>query len=352
MAASTRIHMANSTIKLTPSEVLTEAEGLIGYQAWKVDRRRSWAAFWCPFHPDAERKGKTGKPNFGVNLDTGAWNCFVCDAKGPSLTKLAEALGKDYQPAPLPAGSFRLEREMPDSTNPVTELDLAIQEARAAYFNSPAAKYVASRGITDYTAAVYGLGYGKAFPIVNRYTARAAYASQLVLKGGVWQWAESVVYADPLVLPVVINCRYLPNAKDRPFNITANHHSWGKRIVPLGAWRINGQTKVLVVVEGLFDLLAGAQITDKRGLGQEVVVIATNGSKPSWRMLEWFNGHTQYEYVLVKDNDQADKHHNIASEKWEEMLKEAIGKPVVTYLPPEGKDPDEAFLSGWWPSAI
>ena len=29
----------------------------------------------CPFHDD-------NKPSFGINLETGAYQCFACDAKG------------------------------------------------------------------------------------------------------------------------------------------------------------------------------------------------------------------------------------------------------------------------------
>jgi DNA primase len=33
----------------------------------------------CPFHPD------THKGNFRVNLDTGAYRCFSCDARGGDI---------------------------------------------------------------------------------------------------------------------------------------------------------------------------------------------------------------------------------------------------------------------------
>jgi hypothetical protein len=37
---------------------------------------------------------------------------------------------------------------------------------------------------------------------------------------------------------------------------------------------------------------------------------------------------------------------------WEKSLKECLGRKAVSLVPPDNKDPDEAFLSGWWPSAI
>jgi DNA primase len=39
----------------------------------------------CPFHED-------NKPSFGINIDTGAWNCFSCGRKGKNIKSLAKIL--------------------------------------------------------------------------------------------------------------------------------------------------------------------------------------------------------------------------------------------------------------------
>ena len=178
----------------------------------------------------------------------------------------------------------------------------------------------------------------------------SAYASGMVLPSGIWQWAESVVYADPPNgKPTVINCRYLPEKylmNDRPFAVQANHHTWGNRCAPLGSWRIEPTTKMIIVVEGLFDMLVGAQTVQEKGLNHEICVVYTNGSSVKGEMLRWFKGNSKkYDFLLIRDPDDAGKF-------WEESLKEALGKKTVCLVPPDNMDPDEAFLADWWPSAI
>jgi hypothetical protein len=150
----------------------------------------------------------------------------------------------------------------------------------------------------------------------------------------------------------VINVRYLADEKlppgYRPFTPEKNHRAWGNRIQPLGAWRIGPKTRKLVVLEGLFDMLVMAQALRERGLDREIIAVYTNGSCPSARMLEWFHQNPQYEYLLVRDPDEA-------GAQWTAHVAKAIhdgGGSVNLSTPPDALDPDEAILSGWWPETL
>ena len=131
------------------------------------------------------------------------------------------------------------------------------------------------------------------------------------------------------------------------------HRTWGDRVAPLGAWRITSTTKTILVVEGFFDMLAAAGAIHKRGL-KDVVPVYTNGSQPSYDVLEWFRtSRSDLSFVLVKDSDQPDKFGNVAGDIWETKLKAVIGDRLAGSYACEGySDPDEAFLDGWWPSVL
>jgi len=329
------------------TDIVQQAEELLG-KAVKVEMHRDWAIFWCPFHNDSAREGKSGHANFGVHLEKGYWSCLRCGAKGGSLNSLRKKLGKEGKPMQVATTPYRHDAQ-PTQT---TALDEALAEARAHVQSSPAWKYLAERGLSPYTALVYGMGYGIPKPAVSRATLNAAYQSRLVMAKGIWLWAGAVVYADPPIQPTVINVRYLADEKLppglRPFAPEKNHRTWGNRVRPLGAWRIGPKTKMLVVLEGLFDMLVMAQALKERGLDREVIAVYTNGSCPSARMLEWFSQNSQYAYLLVRDPDDA-------GAQWTAHLAKAIhdgGGNVNLSTPPDTLDPDEAILSGWWPDHL
>ena len=98
------------------------------------------------------------------------------------------------------------------------------------------------------------------------------------------------------------------------------------------------------MVEGLFDMLAGAQVT--AALYPQVVVVYTNGSNPSFHVAKWFEEHPEYEYVLIADPDKA-------GQDWLGHVSTAIqagGGAWCSFAVPQGyEDPDEAFLGGWLP---
>jgi hypothetical protein len=346
-------------------DILAEATRILQSPPVIPPDHRGWAHWWCPFHGDSLRAGQGGHPNLGINLEIGYYKCMRCGASGPSLSHLSHQLGQGWRPDLTQAAAMDNYAAREPRKSRVTELDEALSAARAALLRSPAMDYLQSRGVKKYTAISYGLGYGHPTPYISKDTALSAYASKLVLRSGVWLWAGGVVYADPLTRPTVLNVRYIPQEKlpagTRPFPIEENHHTWGVRQGPLGGWRIANTTKALLVVEGLFDMLVGSQAIAERKLHPEVVAVYTNGASPVQRMLHWFTENaSKYDFILVPDQDKAglggwDEKRHKAVPGWLQHLVEAINKGNGRYCAintPDRLDPDEAFLSGWWPSLI
>ncbi len=328
-------------------EILNAAEKLLG-TAVKVEAHRDWAIFWCPFHGDKTRAGTGGHANFGVHLSKGYWKCLRCGATGGSLKSLSVKLGQDWKPP----NTDTIRRKPARPPTQVDCLDEAMNDARSRLHHSPAMQYLASRGVSAYTALIYGLGYGMPVPAVHGAIIKAAKQSMMVRRDGNWLWAGSVVYADPPIRPTVINARYIPDTQlppgTRNFTPPENHKTWGNRIQPLGAWRIRSTTKKIIVLEGLFDLLVTAQKIHELGLDENVSAVYTNGASPAHRMLAWFNQHGEYSYTLIHDPDKA-------GEQWCESVSGAIrhATPNVHIVSTPGTlDPDEAILSGWWPELL
>jgi DNA primase len=327
--------------------ILSAAEEILG-TAVRVEDHRNWAIFWCPFHKDASREGEGGQPNFGVNLQSGYWKCLRCGASGGSLKSLQKKLGQDWKPSVSATTPTRPKRP----PTQVQLLDEAVSEARSVVQRSPAWDYLAGRGVTPYTALVYGLGYGIPAPQVHREIIDAARQSMMVRRDGIWLWAGGVVYADPPTHPAVMNVRYIPAEQlpkgTRNFTPLKNHKTWGNRVQPLGSWRITPATRTLIVLEGLFDMLITAQKIHQLGREADTVAVYTNGASPSAKMHQWLREHPQYEYLLLRDPDKA-------GVEWAQSVSASIrhgGAKVRTLRPPDELDPDEAILSGWWPSIL
>ena len=334
-------------------DILSAAEEILG-TAVRVEHHRGWAIFWCPFHNDASREGEGGQPNFGIHLIDGYWKCLRCGASGGSLKSLRHKLGRVPQgdASWSPPVSVTKPTRPPKPPTQVQLLDEAVSEARSLVQRSPAWDYLAGRGVLPYTALVYGLGYGVPVPRVHREIIEAARQSLMVRRDGTWSWAGGVVYADPPTHPTVMNVRYIPAEQlpkgTRRFTPAKNHKTWGNRVQPLGSWRITSRTRTLIVLEGLFDMLITAQKIHQVGHEADTVAVYTNGASPSAKMHRWFSEHGQYEYVLLRDPDKA-------GVEWAQSVSASIrhgGAKVRTLRPPDKLDPDEAILSGWWPSVI
>lgn len=328
-------------------DILSAAEEILG-PAVRVERHRDWAIFWCPFHGDEHRSGQGGHPNFGVHLVQGYWKCLRCGVSGGTINGLRKKLGQDWK---VPVSASPPTRP-PKPPSQVEMLDEAMSEARSFVQRSPAWAYLKQRGVLPYTALVYGLGYGIPVPKVHRETITAAKQSMMVRRDGVWLWSGGVIYADPPTHPTVVNVRYIPEEQlpkgMRPFSPDKNHKTWGNRIQPLGSWRITPATRTLLVLEGLFDMLITAQKIHQIGRDADTVAVYTNGSSPSAKVLRWFTEHNQYEYILLRDPDEAGR-------EWAKTVSAAIrhgGAKVKMLRLPPNLDPDEAILQGWWNPAI
>lgn len=326
------------------SDILYEAERLLG-PAVKVYWHRNWATFWCPFHPDREGSGhRSGRPrpNFGVNILDGHWKCLRCGASGGSLAALERALGRGEirRPAPPPKSSKRFHEE---SASPIPTLAPAVAAGRYALWHFDAAeharKYLEQRGVSRTTAVEYGLGFGLAKPPVDGEVTKAAKAANLAVegkRGTWWLWSGGIVYADPPDRPQVIQVRHL-----RP-KATKKYQMWGTgRNKPLGAWRITANTEVLLVVEGLFDMLVFAEHLRRRRLFGQVIPVSLGGATPPAAVLDWL-AEWPRGLVFVPDPDDA------GLEAVERIREVRDGDDLVA-IPPDGLDPDEAVLAGWWP---
>lgn len=328
-------------------DILTQAEELLG-KAVKVEGHRDWAIFWCPFHGDHDRAGSGGHANFGVHLAKGYWKCLRCGQSGGSLQSLSKKLGQNWRQPDTGPTKTRPARQ----PTQVDCLDEAMSDTRARLHHSPAMLYLASRGVSTYTALVFGLGYGTPVPVVRSEVIKAAKQSLMLRRDGRWLWAGSVVYADPPIHPTVINARYIPEEllppDTRNFKPGENHKTWGNRVQPLGAWRIRPTTQKIFVLEGLFDMLVTAQKIHQLGLDESVSAVYTNGASPAHRMLAWFSQHGEYAYTLIHDPDKAGL-------QWCDSLSGAIQQATSNFRivsTPGTLDPDEAILSGWWPDIL
>ncbi len=354
-------------VNIAPDQVLKLAQVVLDQYETEVNSR-GWATFFCPFHPD--KAG--GNPNFGVNLNNGGqWKCLRagCDARGRSIVSLAWALGKHdlvrewRRTGVLPPLSgrglkggplhHRHEEETPPSPIPV--LLPAVSRARRFFWQDKRAglarRYLWEREVDPITAFQYGLGVGMATPDVPQDVIQAALSARLARKsreGRVWWlWINGVVYADPPAHPQVIIVRY-PVPRTARNGKALRYMTWGKgRTRPLGAWMVGANTKVLVVVEGMFDMFAFAQVLRLAGRLGEVVPVALGGGA-SAAVMRWLAA-WKGQLIVVPDPDESGQGYASQIREW----RMAAGKeePLIL-VPPRELDPDEALHAGWLPPEI
>ncbi len=314
-------------------DILDQAIELLGPPV-RIEKHRGWGIWWCPFHPDEERRGKRGRPNFGINLEKGYWRCFVCGASGPSLRALAAALGEGWKPQTLEPDRSKI-RTLPS----LSLIAYALAECRAAFRGSMAEYYVTvERRISPEIAAVYGLGYGVPYPRVHKAVLEAGREARLVSRRGWWLWAGGVVYADPPTPPhLFIQVRHL--RKKSP----SKYQTWGTLHRPGGSWLVSDDTEALIVTEGQFDMLALATVLYSQKLLGRVAPVYTAGGG-SAAQLEWLRTQARKgrKIYLIPDPDPG-------GDAWVERIRERV-RVAGVFRPPEGRDPDEAILmDGWWP---
>lgn len=116
----------------------------------------------CPFHDDR-------KPSFGVNLSTGAYNCFGCGAKGSfaSLVKHLEHFDTEHD-----AGEYlaRVYGVYKTTTNTPLDLTFDLQDQNSKPYYIPndvllsyrsRHPYLGKRGISEKVQRVFEIGYSK-----------------------------------------------------------------------------------------------------------------------------------------------------------------------------------------------
>ncbi|HEY57642.1 MAG TPA: toprim domain-containing protein [Anaerolineae bacterium] len=212
----------------------------------------------------------------------------------------------------------------------------AVAAARANFRGSPAEQYLTvKRRIRPIVASMYGVGYGLPFPPVSQAVLKAAQAHRLATDKGWWIWAGGLVYAEPPLEPQMIQVRHL---RDKAYS---KYQTWGRLNRPAGAWRVGPNTQALVVVEGMIDMLALAQVFHDHNLGNKIIPLYLAGSG-STRAYEWLRETAERRHLfLIPDADEGGK-------DWLTNLRRHGVKGEV-FFPPDGLDPDEAVLDGWWP---
>lgn len=116
---------------------------------------RDYVQFNCPFCDHR-------KPKLGISLGTGGWKCWVCPAKGSSVSRLFSKLqvGKE---------KIQLSRELWKEKvhfkyEPVNRIGLPkeflpLWQPTGSFFYSKAKNYLLSRGISDSDILKYKIGY-------------------------------------------------------------------------------------------------------------------------------------------------------------------------------------------------
>lgn len=115
----------------------------------------------CPFHDDRN-------PSFGVSLDTGAYNCFGCGAKGSfvNLVKRLEHFDTEHDAAEYlirTYGSFAVQDGEPldlvfDEQDFVHHYYITDSETKVYNFRHP---YLTRRGISERVQRIFEIGYSK-----------------------------------------------------------------------------------------------------------------------------------------------------------------------------------------------
>ena len=118
----------------------------------------------CPFHTDAD-------PSLSIERTTGKWHCFSC-GKGGGPAQMAQYLQEKGEQVTVPTipTADSLSYQRPERPTPsvkpvpvsrVEALETILRHAEKRYEESPQAKeYVASRGLTEASRAMFRLGVG------------------------------------------------------------------------------------------------------------------------------------------------------------------------------------------------
>jgi DNA primase len=323
---------------------------LLAYVSQYVTLKRQGREYrgLCPFHSE-----KT--PSFYVNAEKQLWKCHGCGAGG-DLIKFVER----YENVDFPIAMRMLAtragivlQESPGAQRRRSERE-AIYEANAAaqrYFadalrrDQRALEYVHRRGITNETAALFGLGVAPdGWEGLTKELERAGIDVQLAERAGLLRQKTGYYdfFRNRLMLPIynltgevmAFGGRALGDETPKYLNTpntaayTKGHHVYGLHL----ARRAAAADDTLIVVEGYLDAIALHQA----GFRNAVASLGTAFTPEQARELRRVAG----KLYLCFDGDAAGQ---AATARSIDMLVEE-GLAVSIVALPSGKDPDELIL--------
>ena len=297
----------------------------------------------CPFHNE-----KT--PSFYVDENKGMFYCFGCKAGGDVFKFVQMIEGVDFREA-LERLAQETGVELPErgpARKPTRDL-IEVNQLALSYFREhlegPALDYLRGRGLADATIERYALGFApKRWDGLLRHLQRQGVSPELALRAGVLAEKEGRFYdrlrgrvvfpiRDPMGRVVAFTGRALADEDAPKYLNTPETDVFKKNRLLYGypeARKSLRERKRAIVVEGLFDVLALAQM----GWTETVAVLGSALSPDQARLLERAEVERLY---LAFDADEAGRKATLAG------LDVGVARRFLTYavLLPEGRDPGD-----------
>ena len=297
----------------------------------------------CPFHNE-----KT--PSFYVDEAKGMFYCFGCKAGGDAFKFVQMIEGVDFREA-LEKLAQETGVELPERApgrKPSKDL-IEVNRLALAYFQKnltgAALEYLKGRGLSDETIDTYALGFApKSWDGLLRYLQQHGVSPELALRAGVVAAKDGRYYdrlrdrvvfpiRDPMGRVVAFTGRAI-SAGDTPKYLNTPESDVFKKTDLLYGYpearKAIRENKRAIVVEGLFDVLALAQM----GWRETVAVLGSSLSQSQARLLERAEASRLY---LAFDADEAGRKATLAG------LDVGVARRFLTYavLLPEGRDPGD-----------
>lgn len=299
----------------------------------------------CPFHNE-----KT--PSFYVDEQKGMFYCFGCKAGGDAFKFVQMIEGVGFREA-LQKLAQETGVELPERSSahkPTRDL-IEVNRLALAYFREHlegAQDYLKQRGLDEATIERYALGFApKRWDGLVQYLKRHGVPPKLGVEAGVLAEKDGRVYdrlrgrvvfpiRDPMGRVVAFTGRALSGEDNPKYLNTPETEIFKKNGLLYGypeARKSIRERKRAVVVEGLFDVLALAQM----GWTETVAVLGSALSQEQVRLLERAKAERLY---LAFDADEAGRKATLAG------LDVAVARRFLTFavLLPEGRDPGDLLV--------
>ena len=248
----------------------------------------NWYMCCCPFHKD----GNEQKPSFGINLDSGFYNCFTCGRKGNIEDLIDNIFIKNSINETC---SSYIERTYMQSQNAILTFQIHKQEEKTKpqevdaitppFTQSTTYDYLKSRGITKEIADMYGVVEDNYYVYFNVYDLN-----------GIWKYTTKRAKFDKKF--------YIPK--------------FATKEVYLGNYFIN-DTRPIAICESQFNALSFLEHNIP------AVALFGTGDERQYSILRKF---ATTQFILALDNDDAGQHGKI---KLYEALKDKYMIKSVVY---------------------